>query len=834
MARHISCPTSVSAGRLVVRHSFGPRRKGFTVPTPHLFGARQREELYLGLRAFTADGASSRQILAEKRCNFGPTIQWFEWGIVCVMQDQGNVTSAQDCASSASELRERLEPEANRSHPPYDPARLEAARQHRWKRQNAFATPAASCSKKSTYVYACTPFTTGKAHMGHVRSYTLADVCARRARSLGHAVLWAMGFDAFGLPNELAATERSVPPDEWVRRCQEHMTTQFDRLGLSVDWSRCFVTSSPEYYRWTQWVFLRLLERKLAYRAEGIEHWCSTCDAVLATMQVTDEGCCWRCGSEVELTCVAQWYLRILPYADELERNLSALGGWDDAVLTYQRNMLAPTVGVEFTIPMAAGRPLVVFAPKEEAIADAAFIAVSPNHPDLAHIISTSRTNLDLDMQRLRSLRRQERSARLLPVAKTSVAVTINGFRRPLPVVVTPIVDMRFGGGAYLGTPICDKQDAAIASQCGLSVPLDATVGQVETRPAKRYKLRDNSISRQRSWGAPVPVVHCPNCGQVPVPDESLPVSLPQVPGAGAPTPLAAHPTFSDCKCPHCHGDARRDTDTLDVHMDSIWMLIPFCVPSSARATQMFTHADLERWLPVAQVVCGADQVGWWINDRLCFKALCDSGYLPFLKNREPVVNILTHEMVLAGGRKMSKSLGNAVDPDDLLREFGADVLRLTVLKVNPRKAFNWSTEALIENRQFLTDLWDFVHVQGCTYAKRESGHETGTASHRRKLARWTQTARRKIESAYERQDFHLVLRELKVLFGAISQFAKQRNAEGVLAAPDAAAMRSAIAELLDELEPLAPHICEELKEVTASADRSRQCLPELHSSSAP
>jgi leucyl-tRNA synthetase len=705
----------------------------------------------------------------------------------------------------------------------YDPSIIEAKCQEQWNRAQQFAPALETPGRNNTFVYACTPFTTGKAHMGHVRSYTIADVCARRARSQGDAVLWAMGFDAFGLPNEIAAIENSIPPREWVNACRQRMKEQFERLGLSVAWSRCFVTSDPNYYRWTQWVFLRFLERGLVFRAEGIENWCDHCRAVLASLQVSDDGRCWRCNGTVRLACIQQWYLRSSPYADQLERGLAQLTGWDDTVLAFQRTLLGKTEGAEFEVPYPSGAHLVVFTAYPQALSSAAFIALSPNHPYVEQLVSKSKATLDLDAQRKRGWSRETRSAHRIPVIKTELTLRIPGIDRDLPVVLTPAVDMRYGGGAVLGVPSQDQGDGALASQLGLT-PIEPAEQEpnVSLRPASRYQLRDNSISRQRSWGAPVPIIHCPNCGQVPVPERDLPVRLPDdlIP-TGEGSPLANHPTFSDCICPSCEGPARRDTDTLDVHFDSIWMLVPFCVPSHDRSEDMFTHPDLRRWLPVAQVVCGADQAGWWMNDRLFFKVMRDCGYFPYLPEGEPVMNLMMHEMVLAGGRKMSKSLGNAVDPDQVICRYGADALRLTALKVNPRKAFNWTEEALQENYRFLSELWDFVLSIASAESQECEEHSPGEDQPRRKLARWSDTAVRKITVAFDRRDFHIVLKELKVFFAMIQRFTSSKKLVGCLKREDANAVRVAVKTLLGLLEPLAPHISFALQERTADWQKS-------------
>jgi leucyl-tRNA synthetase len=374
--------------------------------------------------------------------------------------------------------------------------------------------------------------------------------------------------------------------------------------------------------------------------------------------------------------------------------------------------------------------------------------------------------------------------------------------------VLTVAADLRLGGGAVLGSPSRDSSDALLAKQLNLK-HFDPSLNhpEIDLRPATRYRLRDSSISRQRSWGAPVPVIHCAKCGPVPVPDKDLPVLLPAdlVPD-GKGNALAAHPTFSDCVCPRCTRPAKRDTDTLDVHVDSIWMLIPFCVPQMARDEQMFTHPELQRWLPVSQVVCGVDQAAWWINDRLFFKVLKDCGYFQEIPEQEPVREILMHEMVLANGRKMSKSLGNVVDPEEVIRSYGADAVRLSVLRVSAHKAFSWTDEALEENYEFLSAIWMFVNDL-VTESNYRDAPETDTKgqSARRKLARWCFTAESKVSRAYELKAFHTVLKELKNLFAMIRKFAVKRK--GVFNLADLAEIKIATELFLNLLEPLAPHI---------------------------
>lgn len=709
----------------------------------------------------------------------------------------------------------------------YDPRSIELKWQLEWERQAAFAVPRSVAGEDCFYVYSCTPFTTGRAHMGHVRSYTIADVCARRARMRGRRVLWAMGFDAFGLPNEIAAIRQSHDPSPWVRKCAAEMTTQFRRIGLSVDWSRSFVTSDPDYYRWTQWVFLRFLDLGLVYRAKGVQHWCEQCRTVLASMQVGTDGACWRCNGPTELISVAQWYLSFSKYRKELWDGLGTLEGWDETVLAFQRSLIGRIEGVEFSLDVpGCDATLNVFTPHPEAIDRATFIAVSPNDPAVEILVGMDRVASELTAQRVRAMRRSDRSADRIPVVDTGRRVSLPGLSQPLPIWITPAVDMKFGGGAALGIPSREPTDGALAAQLDWKPSVGSSgafTGSLAS--ASRYKLRDSCISRQRGWGAPVPIIHCDGCGLVPIPDDQLPVKLPaDLRFSGAAAPLAAHPTFSKCVCPKCGTAATRDVDTLDVHFDSIWMLIPFCVPAGERESSMFAHPELRRWLPVGQVVCGADQAGWWVNDRLFFKALCDLGYFRWCAEREPVKKLLMHEMILADGRKMSKSAGNSVDPNLILEEYGADTLRLAVLKVNPRKAFNWNSAVASESHAFLRRVWSYSIelLDRCRAAEAsEVSAQAGAVS----LRRWIDAASKKIEAAYETDAYHLVLRELKTWLSKMQGFSATSTRGFRQGASCREQLLSGLRAFLEYLEPLAPHLCCELLsqlETSQAASRVR------------
>ncbi len=725
----------------------------------------------------------------------------------------------------------------------YDPHAIEARRQQAWLERDAFRTPPVEDEQGGHHLYIkpSAPFTSGNVHIGHVRSYSIGDSYARFRRARGDAVLFAFGFDAFGLPAELGAISSGEPPNDWVNRCAAHMTGQLDRLGFSFDWERSFMSSDPLFYRWSQWLFLTLLDHGLVYRGTGNVDWCDTCQTTLATIQVED-GRCWRCHNPVRLIQTPQWYLRLSAYVEENDRRLDELKDWDENSLASQRFVLGRVDGVELDLTGNDGTSLTVFTPHADALELARFVLVSPKHPGIGALVSDELVEERLEEIRSGGLERGDRDAKAIALIDTGRSVRSPDGERLLPVLVSPVVDGRFGATAVLGIPERDRTDATIEERvrAGLVEAGGDTAGVREQRPAPsrthgapqprsavRYRANDFSISRQRSWGTPIPIVYCERCGTVPVPREQLPVLLPlDITPTGTGNPLAELPSFYKTSCPLCGGQARRETDTLDCHFDALWLWVPVCVPPEARAAALeaiFAHRDLRHWLPCERVVAGSDSGNFVFDQRIVAKALRDIEHLAFLADGEPFAGCLFHEMVISGGRKMSKHLGNVVDPDELVERYGADTVRLAVLyAARPSKALNWSDSAVLHCHRFLAHVWEYAHAKlDEAQAEREAGIAGGseeaqpqdkTEHLRTKLSEWCETGVRRTTSDMESLEMHSAVRDVMRLFERIKDFEKRVLArQPSLGLANCEALIEALTVMLQMLAPLAPHIAEEL-----------------------
>ena len=713
----------------------------------------------------------------------------------------------------------------SRQKPDYDAARIEAERQAAWERRGDYEAPRPADGQARVYVKPSSPFTSGNLHMGHVRDYSIGDAYARFRRARGDAVLLGFGFDAFGLPAELAAIERQEPPADWVAECGERMLGQMRRLGFSFDYDRVFYSSDESQYRWSQWLFLTLLEADLIYRDDATVDWCDTCQTTLASIQVED-GRCWRCHNEVRLIRRPTWFLRITPYLDENDRNTEQLQNWDELSLNTQRYILGRSDGAEVDLGEGEGA-LTVFSPHPGALGEASFVLLSPRHPEVEAWAADEAVRGELEQMRSGGWERSARDARSVPVVDTgrSIPGPAGG---DLPVFVSPLVDARYGPTAALGIPAVDEADAEIAARMDRAEgpePLDDGDGEGQSveraavpgeREAKRYRANDFSISRQRSWGTPIPVVHCEACGAVPVPVEELPVVLPRdIKPTGEGNPLAERPDFVDVACPRCGAPAKRETDTLDCHFDALWLWVPAAVPPADRAEQMFTHPDLQEWLPAERLVAGGDSGGFVFDQRIVTKALRDIGPFSFLADGEPFAGCLFHEMVIADGRKMSKHLGNVVNPDELVEQYGADTVRLAVLyAAGPAKTLNWSDGALRFANRFLRNLW--TYSQDRFAALEAAGHDPEAAADtehmRDRLRKWCENGLARITDDTEQLQMHKAVRNITRLFERIQDFEKRVvQRRGQLDRADAEAQVAALALLAQALAPFAPHTAEEL-----------------------
>jgi leucyl-tRNA synthetase len=730
----------------------------------------------------------------------------------------------------------------------YDAHAIEARRQAAWRERDAFRTPPLADDQPHLYIKPSAPFTSGNIHIGHVRSYSIGDAYARFRRARGDAVLFAFGFDAFGLPAELGAIAGGEPPSDWVNRCATHMTGQLDRLGFSFDWERSFISSDALMYRWSQWLFLVLLDAGLIYRGTGNVDWCDNCQTTLASIQVEPGGTCWRCHGPVRLIELPQWYLKISAYVPENDLRLAELkasGIWDEVALASQQIVLGRIDGVELDLSSPDGAQLSVFTPHPEAIGEASFVLMSPRHPDADVWAADAGIREQLEQLRSGGWERSSREAETIPVIDTG-RVVLGTDGALLPVLVSPLVDSRFGPTIALGVPTLDRTDEVIAQRLGLhdasaeartsavadgvSADEGALRGAVGAREAVRYRASDFVISRQRSWGTPIPIVYCEQCGIVPVPREQLPVILPlDLRPTGAGNPLAELDEFVNTTCPSCGGTARRETDTLDCHFDALWLWVPACVPVEAREKPLesiFALTDLRYWLPSERLVAGSDSGNFVFDQRIVTKALRDLGPLEFLSEGEPFAGCLFHEMVTAEGRKMSKHLGNVVDPDELVERYGADTVRLAVLyAARPQKALNWDDSAVLRCHRFLTQVWEFSHAK---LAQAQGYHDAGSVSDgadketepvrdttehlRLKLSQWCTAAVEKVTEDMASLEIHSAVRNVMRLFDRIKDFEKRVLArESELGPVNTDALLQALSVLAQMLGPLAPHLAEEL-----------------------
>jgi leucyl-tRNA synthetase len=708
----------------------------------------------------------------------------------------------------------------------YDAGEIEAARQAAWAERDAFRTPSPAEGQAPVYIKPSSPFTSGNLHMGHVRDYAIGDAYARFRRARGDAVLFGFGFDAFGLPAELAAIERHEPPADWVERCGERMLAQMKRLGFSFDYERVFYSSDEDQYRWSQWLFLTLLEAGLIYREDATVDWCDTCQTTLASIQVED-GRCWRCHNPVRLIRRPTWFLRITPYLEENDSNTEELESWDDLSLATQRYILGRSDGVELELG-AEGSPgggLTVFSPHRDSLGQARFVLLSPRHPDVEAWLADPSVREELEQMRSGGWERSARDVRSVPILDTGASIAGPGGGE-LPVFVSPIVDARYGPTAALGIPEVDEADEEIARRME-RVPRSGGPGDGAAkqgsppvpgaREAKRYRANDFSISRQRSWGTPIPIVHCEACGEVPVAVEDLPVRLPRdIAPTGEGNPLAERSDFVDVACPKCGEPAKRETDTLDCHFDALWLWVPAAVPPEARETAMFDHPDLRRWLPAERLVAGNDSGGFVFDQRVVTKALRDIGPFSFLEDGEPFAGCLFHEMVIADGRKMSKHLGNVVDPDELVERYGADTVRLAVLyAAGPAKTLNWTDGALRFARRFLANLWEYSQARFAAAAEAPVDVEAAADTEflRERLRKWCENGLARITADVEELQMHRAIRDLTRLFERIQDFEKRvverRGAQ--LCRDDAEALTEALVLLAQALSPFAPHAAEGL-----------------------
>src|SRR5688572_8382894 len=639
--------------------------------------------------------------------------------------------------------------------PDYKPQDLDKKWQQRWAASKAFEVTA-DPSRPKFYCLEMFAYPSGHAHVGHVRNYIIGDVMARTKRMRGFNVLHPFGWDAFGLPAENAAIKNGIHPEVSTRDNIAHMKGQLQRLGISYAWDRELATCDPEYYKWNQWLFIRMFEKGLAYRRRSSVNWCPSCNTVLANEQVVDGGC-WRCGTVVETRDLEQWFFRITAYADELLDATAGLTKWPEKVLTMQRNWIGRSEGakVRFVLEGDPATTIEVFTTRIDTIFGANSVLLGPEHP-LVHELAERSGDSAAMRKKALAFRMQDRGARVRgEVEKDGFdtgARAINPFTdKAVPVWVANFVLGEYGTGAVMAVPAHDQRDFEFARKFGLPITVVVTAdgtpassdvmteaapaygtlvdsGEYSGLPSEeaqtkmtavakakgfgegtvQYRLKDWGISRQRYWGTPIPMIFCEKDGIVPVPDNQLPVELPKIAeftGRGD-SPLAQVKEFVDVACPKCGGPARRETDTMDTFVDSSWYFYRFADPRNQSLP--FDPAKVKYWLPVDFYSGGVEHaILHLIYSRFFARVFRDIG---LVDHAEPFAQLLTQGMVLNAGKVMSKSVGNVVDPDTMLQKFGADALRLYVMFVAPpEKEVEWTDSGLEGSYRFLARVWRLI-----------------------------------------------------------------------------------------------------------------------------
>ncbi|MEN6534349.1 MAG: leucine--tRNA ligase [Bryobacteraceae bacterium] len=741
---------------------------------------------------------------------------------------------------------------------PYDHNEIELKWCERWRDSSLFKAEE-DPSRPKYYLLEMLPYPSGTLHVGHVRNYTIGDALARYKWMRGFNVLHPMGWDAFGLPAENAAIANKRHPRDWTRENIAYMKKQHKRYGFSYDWDREVSTCEPEYYKWNQWFFLKMLERGLAYRRKALVNWCPECCTVLANEQVVD-GCCWRHESTpVEQRSLEQWFLKITAYAEELLRDTAKLeGSWPERVILMQRNWIGRSEGTEADFKLeSTGEPIRIFTTRVDTIFGATCLILAPEHPLSARLIRAE------DQPRLKAMvddRTRRDAGDLVKEGFFTGQYAINPYSgEKAPIWIGNFVLMGYGTGAIMAVPAHDERDFEFCTRFGIPIrpvirPVDGELAVAATmttafpddgiceksgeysglpsaearrrmnekaeregfgKAAITYRIRDWGISRQRYWGTPIPVIHCPHCGVVPVPESDLPVVLPlniEITGKGR-SPLENVPEFVNVKCPACGAAARRETDTMDTFIDSSWYFYRYCDAKNDKAP--FDSAKAGYWFPIDQYIGGVEHaILHLIYSRFFTKVMRDLG---LIKNDEPATRLFTQGMVIKDGTKMSKSKGNIVSADAAAQKYGSDTARLFVLfAAPPERDVDWQDAGVEGMYRFLGRVYRFV--------TRNAGamHTDGPAGEadRRILRKLHQTIRKVTEDFESRWHFNTSLAGIMEFFNQLSSAEKDISP---------AAMREILEKLVLLMSPFAPYVAEEMwEEIGRTGPVCRQKWPEF------
>lgn len=753
----------------------------------------------------------------------------------------------------------------------YAPHDIEAKWQKYWEENKTFKVEMDKDKPKS-YVLEMFPYPSGNLHMGHVRNYSIGDVIARFRTMKGFNVLHPMGWDSFGMPAENAAIKHNIPPKKWTLENIANMTSQLKALGLSYDWDREVATCKEEYYKWTQWFFELFYKRGLAVKKESAVNWCDTCNTVLANEQVID-GKCWRCDHEVVKKDLSQWFFKITDYADELLKDLDLLPGWPERVKTMQHNWIGRSEGLEFSFEIPALNDTVaVYTTRPDTAYGVTFMALAAEHPLIKKICENNpkADEINAFCERVRNQSEIERTSSESEKEGVFTGVyCINPFTgRKVEIWVTNYVLYDYGTGAVMGVPTGDQRDWMFADKYGIekivticpvgkelkleemtcayeekegmlvnsgeftgmemhkamSAIMDKAEAEGFGKRRVNYRLRDWLISRQRYWGAPIPIIYCPHCGEVLVPEDQLPVRLPEDVSftAGAKSPLATSEEFVHCKCPKCGADAIRETDTMDTFLCSSWYYLRY---TDAHNDKMPFDKELNNyWGPVDQYIGGIEHaILHLLYSRFFVKVLRDAGLVDY---DEPFSNLLTQGMVIKDGAKMSKSLGNVVSPEEILSKYGADTARLFILfAAPPERELEWSDQGVEGSFRFLNRIWRIVQAFEAVLAQKVTEYDHSNLSEADKdLRRVLHSSIKKVTNDIEtRFNFNTAISTMMELVNALYAY-KEAAKE-----PNSGLIYEAISDLIKMMSPFVPHITEELWRGAIDANSSvhEQSWPE-------
>lgn len=734
----------------------------------------------------------------------------------------------------------------------YSPQNIEKKWQSKWLAENVYKTEM-DPKKPKYYTLEMFPYPSGNLHMGHVRNYSIGDVLARYKTMEGFNVIHPMGFDAFGMPAENAAIKHGVKPSDWTYSNMDNMKRQQREMGLSYDWDRSVATCSPDYYRWTQWLFQLFYKRGLAYKKKAYVNWCETCGTVLANEQVI-EGKCWRCDSQVIKKDLSQWFLKITDYADVLLKDLDLLKGWPDRVKTMQENWIGRSEGLEFNLEVPElGEKIAAYTTRPDTVYGITFLALAAEHPLIEKICENNPKAQEIKdfchkAQNQSELERTSSESEKEGIFTGLYAVNpFNGNK--VEIWVTNYVLAEYGTGAVIGVPSEDQRDWMFAEKYKLNViitlqPKDKELKLEEMTEAyvdkagvlvnsaefsgmdikaamkgimdkaeaegfgKRrvnYRLRDWLISRQRYWGAPIPVIYCDDCGEQLVPEDQLPVMLPEDVKfeQGSVSPLAQSESFVNCTCPKCGKPARRETDTMDTFICSSWYYLRYTDPHNDKLP--FAKDKVNYWAPVDQYIGGIEHaILHLLYSRFFTKVLRDAGMVDFA---EPFTNLLTQGMVLKDGGKMSKSKGNVVSPEEIIGQYGADTARLFILFAAPvDRDLDWSDDGVAGAYRFLRRVWRIMEIfEDKIKASSDDYDVTALTAEEKELRRILHTTIKKVtEDIRDRFMFNTAISSIMELVNAFYAFQDSKTINGGL-------VREVSLNLLKMLAPFAPHITEEL-----------------------